>query len=84
MDWRTGTPQWLQLRLLLKRQIEAGVLPPGQRLPWCARRPWLVASPAAGQVRRPRAATVHTVSTRSPRKPMIWLVRLAQVQAWNG
>src|SRR6266540_4359276 len=38
----------------------------------------------AGQVRRPRAATVHTVSTRSPRKPMIWLVRLAQVQAWNG
>lgn len=40
--------------------------------------------PAAGQVRSPRAATVHTVSTRSPRKPMISLVRLAQVQAWNG
>lgn len=33
MDRRTGMPLWLQLRLLLKRQIEDGVLPPGQRLP---------------------------------------------------
>jgi DNA-binding GntR family transcriptional regulator len=33
MDRRTGTPLWLQRRLLLKRQIEDGVLPPGQRLP---------------------------------------------------
>ena len=33
VDRRAGTPLWLQLRLLLKRRIEDGLLPPGQQLP---------------------------------------------------
>src|SRR4029453_16200594 len=33
VDRRVDTPLWLQLRLHLKRQIEDGVLSPGQQLP---------------------------------------------------
>jgi GntR family transcriptional regulator len=33
VDREAGTPLWLQLRLLIKRQIEDGMLPPGQQLP---------------------------------------------------
>jgi hypothetical protein len=38
----------------------------------------------SSQVRSPRAATFQMVSTRPPRTPTISLVRLQQVQAWNG
>ena len=38
----------------------------------------------APYVLSPRAATLHTVSTRPSRTPMISFVRLQQVHAWNG